>query len=41
MYPYVVGNLHDDGINHLHESPENISRVLGELSNVTSKGKVL
>ena len=41
VYPYVMGNLHDDGIDHLHEPLENISRVLGELAYVASEGDVL
>ena len=41
VYPYVVGNLHDDGINHLHKPLKNISRALGELSHVASEGDFL
>ena len=41
VYPYVMGNLHDDGINHLHKPLKNISRALGELSHVASEGDFL
>ena len=41
VYPHVMGNLHDDGINHLHKPLKNISRVLGEHSFVASEGDAL